>query len=419
VRLLVKEGQLEKAIEAFEAVLTGGETTPYDYVYMGDLLAKTGRPENAIPHYEEGIAAYARLSFHRNAIALCRKILRLAPGHLEAHRQMGDLYAAEELYGDALHAYFAYLDRVPENEQSSGAYEETIRRVADLAPRRAEFAIRVSDLLTRLDRSDEAIEVLQEATQLAAHGGAPDVAAGLRAHIVAIDPSHATGEMPDAEPPLESSEDDEAGSREPQILVLSDADEYALGDEDERAAAAQADGASAPGERLIGLVAPAVARGAVSMERGPECYGEIDLATRAAADADAKEPVEAEGFSTHYPRGLELMQQGELEAARQSFAAAAWDEALRPEQARILQDAQARCLAGLGRHREAIREFLLALRRPGPQAATAELTYLLALEYEAIGEADEVRRRLREVLELRPDHGEAQARLDGLERGAA
>jgi tetratricopeptide (TPR) repeat protein len=396
VRLLVKEGQLEKAIEAFEAVLKGSETTPYDYVYMGDLLVKTGKPENAIGHYEEGIAAYARLSFHRNAIALCRKILRLAPGHLDTHRQMGDLYAAEELYGDALHAYFAYLDRVPEKEQGSGAYDETVRRAADLAPRRAEFAIRVADLLTRLDRADEAVEVLQEAMQIAAHGGAPDVAAGLRAHINAIDPSRATGEMPDEEPPFESTEQEPAATTEPQVLALSDADEYALGDEDEWAAAAMGETASAG---------------------GPERYGEIDLAARAAAgSAEVKEPVEAAVFSTHYPRGLELMRQGELEAALQAFADAAWDAALQPEQARLLHDAQARCLSGLGRHREAIRECLLAFQRPGTPEATTDLTYLLALEYEAIGELDEARKRLRELLQMQPDHVEAHAHLDGLER---
>jgi tetratricopeptide (TPR) repeat protein len=255
--------------------------------------------------------------------------------------------------------------------------------------------------------------------QIAAHGGAPDVAAGLRAHINAIDPSCATGEMPDEEPAFESSEDETAEPGARQVLALSDADEYMLGDEDEWAAAAQANGAPVPGAAAISLAAPAAAQGPDEAGRGPERYGEIDLARPDSSASGAKEPVEAATFSTHYSRGLGLMRQGELEAALQAFADAAWGAALRPEQARLLQDAQARCLAGLGRHREAIRESLLALQRPGTPEATTELTYLLALEYEAIGEADEARKRLREVLEAQPGHMEAQARLDGLERGAA
>jgi tetratricopeptide (TPR) repeat protein len=441
VRALVRQGQLEKAIESFETLIAGGEVGPYDYVYMGDLLIKAGRTESAVARYEDAVATYAHLGFHRNALALCRKILRLDGQHISANRQMGDLYAAEELYGDALYAYFAYLERADAGERDSETYRQVLRRVEELAPRRAEFAIRLSDLLVQLGRPDAAAAMLREALQQAARSGAVEVAAGLRERLAGIEPALAGAGMPAEEPAYEpvaedtqasgtddavatagetgaASEDEagepEVGKRHPEEAV----NEFDLSEE-----AGLASGA--PPEPTLLTLAPsappradALSEALENGERDPQRYGEINLSPVGPSGGSDAE-VEDGDFSTHYATGLERMRQGELEAALKSFAAAAWDDELQPEQARLLQEAQARCLAGLGRHREAIREFLLALQRPHKGAESAELTYLLALEYEALGELDEARKRLREALALRPDYAEAEARLSMLAEGAA
>lgn len=454
VRALAKEGQLEKAIEMFEGMVSGGECGPYDHVYLGDLFMQAGRSDSAISRYEDAIAAYTHLGFHRNALALCRKILRLDPQHLAAYRQMGDLCAAEELYGDALYAYFAYLERAPEEERTAEIYRQALRRAEELAPRRAEFAIRLSDLLVQLQRPDSAATVLREALQQAARAGAVEVTAGLRERLAHVAPSLAAMAMPDAEPPYEPVETEseafseaaggeyilpaESGEAmealagvappEPTPLPLTPAldeapqghpvryGEIDLGQESARAAEAELEAsatAADPGEEVEIEIEPFAGPVLVEGE-------ESDAWGSASEESEAREePVEEEAFATHYARGLEQMEQGELEAALESFAAAAWDEALDASQARLLQEAQARCLAGLGRHREAVREFLLALQRPHPGAETAELIYLLALEYEALGDLDEARKRLREALALRPDYAEAEARLADLAEGAA
>jgi len=463
VRALVKDGQIDKAIATFEGLLTGGEGGPYDFVYLGDLLVRAGRGESAVARYEDAIAAYAHLGFHRNALAVCRKILRLDPQRLSAYRQMGELYAAEELYGDALHAYFAYLERVDARERESEVYRQTLRRAEELAPRRAEFAVRLSDLLVQLDRPDAAAALLRESLQQASRGGAVEAAAGLRERLAAIDPAQAAAAMPveeqDFDPVAETGEaageDDEtvleilAGGLDTEDAGGAVATGWTAGGT--RAAVASAPGATpgggggaqagygeidfgVPPSSQNGAAGPAASQtdaGALARgetDPGAPASGEAGLGAREPGETDAAAPVSGEtpnrlveraDFATHYALGCERMEGGELEAALESFAAAAWDDDLQPEQARLLQEAQARCLAGLGRHREAVRELLLALQRPHKGAESAELTYLLALEYEALGELDEARRRLHEALELCPDYPEARARLSAISEEAA
>ena len=99
---LAKAGQLNKAISAYEPLLASGSADPYDHLYVGDLYIKLQQKSEAIKQYEAAIDEYYKLGFHRNGVALCRKILRLDNSRIAVIKRLGDLYAEEELLGDAL-----------------------------------------------------------------------------------------------------------------------------------------------------------------------------------------------------------------------------------------------------------------------------------------------------------------------------
>ena len=91
-QLLVRDGQINKAIQQYEEAISGGAGAPYDFVYLGDLCIRGERQLEAVGHYEEAIAGYTRLGLHRNSIALWRKILRVPSYlHLPYHVGPGDL----------------------------------------------------------------------------------------------------------------------------------------------------------------------------------------------------------------------------------------------------------------------------------------------------------------------------------------
>ncbi|MCK4413914.1 MAG: hypothetical protein KAY32_10235 [Candidatus Eisenbacteria sp.] len=401
VYCLAKEGQIEKAIETFAEFLSSGEAGPYDFVYMGDMLIKAGRQDEAIGRYEEAIAAYARLGFNRNAIALARKILRLDPGRIDTSRRLGDLYVAEELIGDALHAYFDYLDVVPEEVRQEEVYREVLQRLEELAVQRGDFAIRLSEFLRRAERFEAAVGVLTRAAEFAEAAGRDDQARDLRDRISAIGPSLMGG-----------AED---------IPV-----EETIGGDVVEEASASAETAPTPASSAGGGEAEESPAEAEEIPgSGTMAFGEVDLGAAgkdgdSSSEAAGKPPVEQRDFQTHYDRGVVLMERGSLNEALAEFEAAACDYDLTPEQAARLQETRGRCFAALDRHREAIREFVLLLQNStGEQSDVARRLTLLAREYEAVGELDEARKRLQEALETCPDCEAAADVLSRLERGAA
>ena len=85
-RLLEQKGQLAEALSLYKRVLGALEGTngiwrelPL-YVKAGDLLLKMSDARGAISMYEQAAKAYAVYGSSKSVIALCSKILRVAPG---------------------------------------------------------------------------------------------------------------------------------------------------------------------------------------------------------------------------------------------------------------------------------------------------------------------------------------------------
>src|SRR6266566_2800162 len=74
------------AIETWQQVLKGqeedGDPNPDLAIFnrIGDLYLKVREPAQAADYYDQAVDKYAELGFHNNAIAMCNKVLRNAPG---------------------------------------------------------------------------------------------------------------------------------------------------------------------------------------------------------------------------------------------------------------------------------------------------------------------------------------------------
>lgn len=375
VQQLVKDGQIGKAIELFEEEISGGAGAPFDFVCLGDLCIRDDRTQEAVAHYEEAIAGYNRLGFHRNAVALWRKILRLDSSRLDAFARMGDAYAAEQLVGDALHAYFVYLERAWESQHETEAFATVVKHVEELAPQRAEYAIRLSEFLVQSDQPECAAAVLARAAEIASAAGVPELAADLR---------------------------ERAQRLEPQTDVESSAEETAMSEAGDAGAVEEV--GFEPG-----LPDPA----------GPLHYGEIDLESSPPTPPVMKEPVDREGIRADH-HAIEAC----LEAERPEEALALCDEAARapeltPRASAELGHWRSLALSGLGRRGEAIEEMRRALRDAGTDPGAARWAYELARELDAAGELDEARALLREAVDRDPELTDAAELLSALEQGAA
>ena len=183
----VQKGQIDAALAEFDRLFESGDKDPYDYIVVADLLAKRGSMQEAVRRYRQAIQEYSRAELYKNAIAVCKKILRISKEDLEIHRSLGELYGKEGLNGDAQIHYLEYADgsiRRREFDAALGAIEAVLH----LSPDNFELSEKFVEIATRADDPARGgRELLRRAARLE-EMGRMDEAAELRERASTLDP---------------------------------------------------------------------------------------------------------------------------------------------------------------------------------------------------------------------------------------
>lgn len=145
--------QIDRAIASYVKAIEESESTGEDvdvalYNKVGDLALRQGRVPDAITYYERAVEHYATSGLFNNAIALCNKILRNAPGRANVYFTLGRISARKGLRGDATRNFLEYATRM----QQEGRIEEGIRALAevlDIMPELNDVRTMVEDLAAR------------------------------------------------------------------------------------------------------------------------------------------------------------------------------------------------------------------------------------------------------------------------------
>jgi len=237
-RLLRQEGKLEEAVTQFEHLLRStpgdvragherGPENPTVHKQLGNLLAKLGRPRQAVPHlraalfsdpqsaesqfnlgkalcdmgeYDEGIGHYRRTleidpesaATHNNwGIALCsqhrfeegakhfREAVRIDPGFAQAYNNLGKALCDSGRSDEGILQYRKAVSvnpRFAQAQRNIGAALETQRRTVEaiqayrealaIDPQSAHAHFRLGGLLLRQGERESAITHLREAVRL-------------------------------------------------------------------------------------------------------------------------------------------------------------------------------------------------------------------------------------------------------------
>ncbi len=125
--------QIDRAIASYvraveESEAEGEEVDVALLNKVGDLALRQGRVADAVTYYERAVEHYATSGLFNNAIALCNKILRNAPGRSNVYFTLGRICGRKKLRGDATRNFLEYATRM----QQEGRIEEGIRALAEV-----------------------------------------------------------------------------------------------------------------------------------------------------------------------------------------------------------------------------------------------------------------------------------------------
>jgi cAMP-dependent protein kinase regulator len=86
-------GRLEEALAEYQLVVRSAPEELGSRQKVAEVLQRLGRKQEAIKAYESVAGAWARQGWLLRAIALCKVILQIDPGHGRTQRLLADLYA--------------------------------------------------------------------------------------------------------------------------------------------------------------------------------------------------------------------------------------------------------------------------------------------------------------------------------------
>ncbi|MEO0106040.1 MAG: tetratricopeptide repeat protein [candidate division WOR-3 bacterium] len=117
------QGKYKEAINLLEKAVKLNPEDGNIYNRLGDLYLKLNKTKDAINAYQQGIEAFKINSFLRNALALCKKILRYDPGNTEINFTIAQLLIDLDEKGDAAMYLFSYIER----QMAAGNKKEVMR----------------------------------------------------------------------------------------------------------------------------------------------------------------------------------------------------------------------------------------------------------------------------------------------------
>lgn len=136
---------------------------------IGDLHIRLGEVPHAVECYEQAADRYAENDLPTSAVALCNKILRVAPERTDVFRRLGLLHAATGLLVEARSSTLQYVDRM----EKASSLDEAVEAVQEFVNLTGDDTIRVqvADLLAERGHPDQARAQLRLASDASRRTG--------------------------------------------------------------------------------------------------------------------------------------------------------------------------------------------------------------------------------------------------------
>ena len=254
-----KKRQWDKALNEYIRLAEIESHNPNVFNELGDLHLKLSHKTEAFAAFHSAIDAYSKVSLFNNAVAVCKKIIRLNPRDYCVYGKLARLRNRQGFKSDASKFAMSFLDLACEDaninpDDLKGQFTELSVEI-DHSP---EVLEKVADYLTKWEYKDEAAAVLDRLANAYATAGMKDKSQEAKDRMAALGPdlesaatAAPTGADPAEGPPVGNPTPVETGSP----VATADAGEQLAGFENHRVELDSADVRSS-GEPVVLDTAP-------------------------------------------------------------------------------------------------------------------------------------------------------------------
>jgi len=206
----IQSGDLPGALAEYEKLVAADATDPYTYVLLADLLYKMGEHPKAGERYLTAAACYEQAGLYKNAIAVGKKMLRLALSPGRVLERLAALHALDGLPTEASLYYTQYAEHLVRESKVKDA-ADALRKAFDSSPENIRALERLAEVYSLADDSDDAARTLAEAASYYRRAGQAADADRCRARAEKLKPGIVAAYDAETPPPFPG---EEAGASE-------------------------------------------------------------------------------------------------------------------------------------------------------------------------------------------------------------
>ncbi len=207
----VQRRDWEGAIKEYRSLAELDQSNPNVFNELGDLYLKANNKLDGLSCFEKAIEAYARVGLFNNAVAVCKKLLRLQPGKHDFLITLGNLRKRQGLLKEAGTYYLSYLEKIMlDTALDPDEQREKAVGIANEMSESADILNRIADYLLKWEFKEDAATVLSKLQRLYASRGMTQKSEEVQERIESLgfpsDTAPGSGEAP-AEQRIEGTED--------------------------------------------------------------------------------------------------------------------------------------------------------------------------------------------------------------------
>jgi tetratricopeptide (TPR) repeat protein len=226
----LQQGKMPQAILEYQQIIKNEPKDQVTLMTLGDLFVRQGETFQALEYFERLAKIFLNDGFTTKAIAIYKKVAKLAPEESRPLERLAELYVQQGVLSEARPLYL----QLAEMQLKAGRQPQAavlLRKLLEAEPENLRVQIRLAELHLSMGQQKESIETFYSAMQKILEQGDHAEAIRLADRILQLNPSHqptfilkvkaltASGKGAEAGNLLDSLPDRDAGGETTTMLL--------------------------------------------------------------------------------------------------------------------------------------------------------------------------------------------------------
>jgi pilus assembly protein FimV len=185
----LQQGKTPQAILEYQQILKNEPKDQVTLMTLGDLYVRQGETFQALEYFERLAKIFLNDGFTTKAIAIYKKVAKLAPEESRPLERLADLYVQQGVLSEARPIFL----QLAEMHLKGGRQQQAallLRKLLEAEPDNLRVQIRLAELHLSMGQKKEALETFHSALQRVLDHGDHAEAIRLADRILQLDPSH-------------------------------------------------------------------------------------------------------------------------------------------------------------------------------------------------------------------------------------